>query len=99
MTELYIGATVRNKKFLIWNFMEELCDKYEEARSKDLPTVFKLQDFKSINLPIFSQNKNFIFDILKEYERAKGFIKINRDNVVATTKGLVRINLAQHDWD
>lgn len=99
MTELYIGATVRNKKFLIWNFMEELCDKYEEARSKDLPTVFKLQDFKSINLPIFLQNKNFIFDILKEYELAKGFIKINHDNVVATTKGLVRINLAQHDWD
>lgn len=79
--------------------MEELCDKYEEARSKDLPTVFKLQDFKSINLPIFLQNKNFIFDILKEYELAKGFIKINHDNVVATTKGLVRINLAQHDWD
>lgn len=99
MTELYIGATVRNKKFLIWNFMEELCDKYEEARSKDLPTMFKLQDFKSINLPIFLQNKNFIFDILKEYELAKGFIKINHDNVVATTKGLVRINLAQHDWD
>lgn len=79
--------------------MEELCDKYEEARSKDLPTMFKLQDFKSINLPIFLQNKNFIFDILKEYELAKGFIKINHDNVVATTKGLVRINLAQHDWD
>ena len=79
--------------------MEELCDKYAEARSKDLPTVFKLQDFKSINLPIFSQNKEFIIDILKEYERAKGLIIINHNNVVATREGLVRINLAQHDWD
>lgn len=79
--------------------MEELSDKYAEARSKDLPTVFKLQDFKSINLPIFSQNKEFIIDILKEYERAKGLIIINHNNVVATTEGLVRINLAQHDWD
>jgi len=99
MTELYIGTSVRNKKLLIWNFMEELCDKYEGARSKELPAVFNLQDFKSINLPIFSQNKNLIFEILKEYERAKDLIKINHDNVVATTKGLLRINLNQHDWD
>ena len=99
MTESYIGTSVGNKKFLIWNFMEELCDKYEEARSKELPTVFKLQDFKSINLPFLSHNKSLIFDVLKEYELAKGLIKINHDNVVATTKGLLRINLAQHDWD
>jgi hypothetical protein len=78
--------------------MEELCDKCE-ARCKELPTVFKLQDFKSINLPILSHNSNFIFETLKEYELAKGLIKINHDNVVATTKGLLRINLAQHDWD
>ena len=79
--------------------MDELCDKYKEARSKHVPTVFKIQDFKSFNLPIFSQDKSFIFEILREYEQAKGFIKINDDNVAATTKGLLRLKLAQHDWD
>ncbi|MGB8573048.1 MAG: CBS domain-containing protein, partial [Nitrososphaeraceae archaeon] len=35
------GSFPRNTKFFIWNFMEELCDRYEEAHSKDLTTVFK----------------------------------------------------------
>lgn len=48
---------------------------------------------------LFSQDKSFIFETLKEYERAKGFIKINDDNVAPTTKGLLRLMLAQHDWD
>lgn len=100
MTESYIREiSIRNKKFLIWNFMDELCDKYKVARSNHVPTVFNIQDFKSFNLPIFSQNKSFIFETLKEYERAKGFIKINDYNVAATTKGLLRLKLAQHDWD
>jgi signal-transduction protein with cAMP-binding, CBS, and nucleotidyltransferase domain len=55
------GSLVRNKKFFIWNFMEELCDRYEEARSKYLPTVFKIRDFKSTELPIFTQCKPYIF--------------------------------------
>lgn len=94
MTESYIREmSGRNKKFLIWNFMNELCDKYKEARSKHVPTVFKIQDFKLFNIP------SFIFETLKEYERAKGFIKINDDNVAPTTKGLLRLMLAQHDWD
>lgn len=55
------GSLPRNKKFFIWNFMEELCHKYEEARSNDLATVFKIQDFKLTELPIFIQSKPFIF--------------------------------------
>lgn len=100
MTESYIREmSGRNKKFLIWNFMNELCDKYKEARSKHVPIVFKIQDFKSFNLPIFSQDKSFIIETLKEYEQAKGFIKINGDDVAPTIKGLFRSKLARHDWD
>jgi hypothetical protein len=80
--------------------MDDLCDKYKEASSKHVPTVFNIQDFKSFNLPIFSQDKSVIFfETLKEYERAKGFIKINDYNVAATTKGLLRLKLAQDDWE
>jgi predicted transcriptional regulator len=82
------GNLPRNKKFFIWNFMEELCDKYEEALSKHTASVFKIKDFKSTELPIFTQSKPSIFQTLKEYELDKGFIKIEDDAVTITSKGL-----------
>ena len=93
------GNLPRNKKFFIWNFMEELCDMYEEARSNDLPTVFKIKDFKSIELPIFTQSKPFIFQTLEEYEQDKGFIRIEDDTVTITSKGLLKAKESLHDWD
>jgi hypothetical protein len=93
------GSLPRNKKFFIWNFMEELCDKYEEARSNDLTTVFKIQDFKSTELPIFTQSKPFIFQTLKEYEQDKGFIRIEDDTVTITSKGLLKAKESRHNWD
>lgn len=93
------GNLTRNKKFFIWNFMEELCDKYEEARGKDIPTVFNIQDFKSIALPIFTQGKPNIFQILREYELENRFIKIQDDTVTVTSKGLLKAKESRHDWD
>lgn len=93
------GNLPRNKKFFIWNFMEELCDMHEEARSNDLTTVFKIKDFKSIELPIFRQSKPFIFQTLKEYEQDKGFIRIEDDTVTITSKGLLKAKESLHDWD
>lgn len=71
--------------------MEELCDKYQEALSNDLTTVFKIQDFKSTELPIFIQSKPFIFQTLKEYEQDKGFIRIEDDTVTVTSKGCLKL--------
>jgi len=93
------GSLPRNKKFFIWNFMEELCDRYEEARSKDLTTVFKIRDFESTELPIFTQGKPHIFQTLKEYEQDKGFIRIEDDTVTVTSKGLLKAKESRHDWD
>jgi CBS domain-containing protein len=93
------GSLPRNKKFFIWNFMEELCDMYEEAHSNDLPTVFKIKDFKSIELPIFTQSKPFIFQTLKEYEKNNGFIRIEDETVTITSKGLLKAKESRRDWD
>jgi len=79
--------------------MEELCDKYKESRSKNLTTVFKIKDFKSTELPIFTQSKPFIFQTLKEYERDKGFVRIENDTVTITSKGLLKAEESRHDWD
>lgn len=93
------GNLPRNKKFLVWNFMEELCDKYEEAHSKGLKAVFKIADFKSIKLPIFIQGDSYIFQTLKEYELDKGLIRIEGDTVTVTSKGLLKAKELRHDWD
>ena len=93
------GNLPRNKKFFIWNFMEELCDKYEEARRNNLTTVFKIKDFKSTELPIFAQSKPFIFQTLKEYEQDKGFVRIEDDAVTITSKGLLKAKESRRDWD
>ena len=93
------GSLVRNKKFFIWNFMEELCDRYKEARSKGLPTVFKIPEFKTAELPIFTQDRPYIFQILKEYEQNKRFIRIEDDMVTVTSEGLLKAKEARHDWD
>jgi len=93
------GSSQRNKKFFIWNFMEELCDRYEEGCRKHLTTVFKIRDFESTELPIFTQGKPHIFQTLKEYEQDKAFIRIEDDTVTITSKGLLNAKEPRHDWD
>jgi signal-transduction protein with cAMP-binding, CBS, and nucleotidyltransferase domain len=91
------ASSVRNKKFLIWNFMNELSDMYDQACRTGSPTVFKIRDFKSTRLPVFTLG--FVFQTLKEYEKAKGFIRIRGDTVTPTSKGLLKARETRKDWD
>ncbi|HEY9491894.1 MAG TPA: hypothetical protein VIP56_07900 [Nitrososphaeraceae archaeon] len=61
--------------------------------------MFKIRDFKSTELPIFTQGKPHIFQTLKEYERDNGFIRIEADTVTLTSKGLLKAKESRHDWD
>ena len=61
---------VRDKKILIWNFMNELCHIYDQAFKKSSPTVFKIRDLKSTRLPLFMLDERFIFDTLTEYKKS-----------------------------
>ena len=91
--------SVRNKKFLIWNFLEELLKKYDKACRKGGSTVFKIRDFESTKLPIFSMDEPFIFETLKEYERSRGFIRIHDAFVALTSKGVSQAKEGRKDWD
>lgn len=101
MSQTYRLATLnRDKKFLIWNFMEELLDKYHEASRKNSSTVFAIRDFKSTTLPVFTLGDQFILGTLREYEHKKGFIRIDDDETVTfTIKGLLQTQKIRHDWD
>ena len=91
--------SVRDKKFLLWNFMDELLDNYENACRKSGSTIFKIGDFKSTKLPIFNMDERFIFEILKEYERSRGFIRIQDGFVTLTSKGMSHAKEGRKDWD
>lgn len=89
----------RDKKFLIWNFMEELLNKYHEASRKKASTVFAIRDFESTKLPILALDDEFILETLREYERKKAFIQLHNSIVTLTKKGLIHAQKIRHDWD
>jgi hypothetical protein len=89
----------RDKKILIWNFMEELVNKHQAALTTNYWPVFEIQSFESIRLPILEQTNQFILRTLHEYEDRKGFFQIQGESVSLTEKGLVNIKNLRHDWD
>jgi signal-transduction protein with cAMP-binding, CBS, and nucleotidyltransferase domain len=93
------ASSVRDKKFLIWNFMKELFDMYEQARQSGSPLVFNIRDFKSTKMPILLLGERNVFDTLAEYEKARGYISIQNDTVAPTSKGLLKAKETPNDWD
>ncbi|MDW0135694.1 MAG: CBS domain-containing protein [Nitrososphaeraceae archaeon] len=93
------ASSVRDKKFLIWNFMKELFDMYDRAHQKGSPLVFKIKDFKSTKMPILLLGERNVFDTLREYEKARGYISIQNDTVAPTSKGLLKARETPKDWD
>lgn len=100
MTQLKtILHSVRNKKFLISNFMNELLDKYDGAIRTGSLTVFNLNDFQSIRLPIFHNDRRFVLETLDEYQRSMEFITIQNGTVSLTSKGIIWAKGPKKDWD
>ena len=93
------ASSVRDKKFLIWNFMKELFDMYDQAHQKGSPLVFKIKDFKSTKMPILLLGERNVFDTLREYEKDRGYISIQNDTVAPTSKGLLKARETPKDWD
>lgn len=89
----------RDKKILVWNFMEELVNKHQAAMTNNPWPVFEFQSFESIALPIIEQTNQFVLRTLHEYEDRKGFLQIQGGSVSLTEKGLVNIKNLRHDWD
>jgi len=97
----------RDKKMIIWNFMEELCRKHKDAISNGRQPSFNLADFEKINLfegyvsragVIGSNSDGAILDALLEYEQ-RGYYKIENDIVNLTESGIAECRKPVHDWD
>ena len=100
MNQRYANATLnRDKKFLIWNFKQELLEKYYEVSKRKGPTVFSLRDFRSARLPGLFPYNQFVLETLRKYERKKGFLHIQGETVTLTKDGLMQSQKLRHDWD
>lgn len=97
----------RDKKMIIWNFMEELCRKHKDAINDGRQPSFNLVDFEKINLfegyvskagVIGSNSDSAILDAILDYER-RGYYKIENDIVNLTESGIAECRKPVHDWD
>lgn len=79
--------------------MNELLDKYEGAIRTGSLTEFNINDFQSIRLPIFHNDRRFVLETLIEYQRSMEFIKIQNGIVSLTPKGIIWSKSPKKDWD
>jgi hypothetical protein len=97
----------RDKKLIIWNFMEELWENYQNAIENKLDTQFIFMDFYNVGLltrylkeeGVESSPDKVVEDTLKEYAKKTGYIDIKDNTVRLTKKGLDECQKPKHDWD
>jgi hypothetical protein len=78
--------------------MEELVEKYHEAERRGNSLFFAISNFESTRLPLLSFGAQSILEILCNFERKTGFIRISNGTVVFTKKGLIEAQKITHDW-
>ena len=97
----------RDKKLIIWNFMEELWENYQVALENKLDTEFKFMDFYNVGLlsqylketGVEGLPDKIVAETLKEYADETGYIKIKGNTVELTKKGLIECEKPKHEWD
>lgn len=89
----------KEKKRIIWTFMEELIENYENAKESNVRANFKFMDFFNFgNLTDgFSEEDNV--DVIKQFVKEEGYIKIKGDIVKLTDKGAREARKGIHRWD
>jgi hypothetical protein len=97
----------RDKKIIIWNFMEELWENHQNAVKNKLDTQFKFMDFYNVGLlsqylkktGVKGLPEKLVADTLKVYENETGNIEIKDNRVKLTKKGLIECQKPKHEWD
>jgi hypothetical protein len=94
-----VGISERQKRMIIWNFMEELLENYQNANENKLSTVFSFTDFFNFGLLSDGFSEDDKVAVIKEYAKEKGYIKIKGDTVTLTNKGIREAGKPIHNWD
>ena len=94
-----VSISERQKRMIIWNFMEELLENYQNANENKLSTVFNFTDFFNFGLLSDGFSEDDKIAVIKEYAKEKGYIKITGDTVTLTNKGIREARKPIHNWD
>jgi hypothetical protein len=101
-----ITVPVRDKKMIIWNFMEELWRKHQDSINDGRQPTFHLNEFRYFGA--FekylhgvgireSKTESIFIDTLVEYGRT-GYYSIENNIVSLTKRGIVECRKPVHDW-
>ena len=101
-----VDVSNRDKKLIIWNFMEEVCEYHQYAVKNNIDIRFKLREFHNVNLLTKFIEKEgtetspdkAVVDTLKEYAKKTGYFEIQDDVVRLTEKGIHECKKPGHDW-
>jgi hypothetical protein len=103
----YLTISNRDKKMIIWNFMEELWENYQNSVENNLTIEFEINNFynfgilldylKNNSLGDFDESE--IYKILVDYANEKHYITTNGKYVALTQRGLDECAKSIHDWD
>jgi len=95
----YAKISQNDKKTIIWSFMEELWENYLNALENNLPPKFEFMNFFNFAVLRDGFTENDKINVLKQYAKEKGYIKINGPEVSITKKGLKEFQKDTHEWD
>lgn len=79
--------------------MEELWENYLNAVENNLPTKFEFMNFFNFAVLRDGFTENDKINVIKQYSKEKGYIKINGPEVFITKKGLKEFQKDIHEWD
>jgi len=102
-----VTVSDRDKKIIIWNFMEELWENHQNAVKNKLDRELKFMEFDNVGLLSQYLIKNrveglpekIVADTLKQYGNETGNIEIKDNMVKLTKKGLIECQKPKHEWD
>jgi hypothetical protein len=94
-----VSVPEKQKQMIVWNFMEELLENYQNAIENSLPTIFNIADFFNFGVLSDGFSENDKIDVIKEYAKNTQYIKIKGKTVTLTNKGLREAMKSSHSWD
>jgi hypothetical protein len=94
-----VSVSEADKKKIIWNFMEELIENYQNAIENNLATNFNYLDFFNFGVLSNGFSEEDKTSVIKQYAKETGYIRIKGDSVTLTKKGIREVGKSTHSWD
>lgn len=93
-----VSVPEKEKKRIIWTFMEELIENFENAKESNVQADFKFMDFSNFGNLTDGFSEDDKVEVIKQFAKEEGYIKIKGDTV-KLTEGIREARKGIHRWD